>query len=293
MISSWPRDLIFDELWLKSRRVLREALESRRMWPGDEDYRRGRRRQELRGQPLRNQLLQPALGPADYGTLLSPRVSDRTPVTRHRTMYACSREPSAASSSAPACVKVSDREGRPSRPRRVSTSAETLRRTRSCPSACRTARVRQLCAFCSVRVTCVAAIFFSAVRTSCTVRSRSGIVPMIASSGRSESRLTSTVLAERPGRPSSSQSATAFFDRIGRSGPDTGVQFRVQRLELVLDLGLGLAADLAADPLPVHVETERDHPAPAPRTRLVMVTIPAVALEQGPDLQELGGAEGI
>jgi hypothetical protein len=74
MISSWPRDLLFDELWLKSRRVLREALESRRMWPGDEDYRRGRRRQELRGQSLRNQLLQPALGPADYGTLLSPRV---------------------------------------------------------------------------------------------------------------------------------------------------------------------------------------------------------------------------
>jgi predicted nucleic acid-binding protein len=59
---------------------------------------------------------------------------------------------------------------------------------RSCPSACRSARVRQLCAFCSVRVACVAAIFFSAVRTSGTVRSFSGILPMTASSGRSESR---------------------------------------------------------------------------------------------------------
>jgi hypothetical protein len=74
VISSWPQDLLFDELWLKSRRILREALESRGMWPGDEDYRRGRGRQELRGQSLRDQLLQSALGPADYGTLLSPRV---------------------------------------------------------------------------------------------------------------------------------------------------------------------------------------------------------------------------
>ena len=56
-----------------------------------------------------------------------------------------------------------------------------------------------------------------------------------------------------------------------------GVQFRVQRLELVLDLGLGLAADLAADTLPVHVETERDYPTRAPRTGLVMITILAIA----------------
>ena len=33
-------------------------------------------------------------------------------------------------------------------------------------SACRAARARQLCAFCSVRVACVAAIFFSAAPTS-------------------------------------------------------------------------------------------------------------------------------
>jgi len=114
-------------------------------------------------------------------------------------MNACSRDDDAASSNAEACSNVSDCDGRPSSPRGVSTSADTFRRTRSCPSACRMARVRQLCAFCSVRVACVAAIFFSAVRTSCTVRSFSKIVPMAASSGRSESRFASTVLAVRPG----------------------------------------------------------------------------------------------
>ena len=85
------------------------------------------------------------------------------------------------------------------KPPTLHAAAALARRTRSCPSACRMARVRQLCAFCSVRVACVAAIFFSAVRTSCTVRSFSKIVPMAASSGRSESRFASTVLAVRPG----------------------------------------------------------------------------------------------
>jgi hypothetical protein len=39
--------------------------------------------------------------------------------------------------------------------------------------------------------------------------------------------------------------------RVARSGPDARVQLGVQVLELVLDLGPGLAADLLADPLPV------------------------------------------
>ena len=50
----------------------------------------------------------------------------------------------------------------------------------------------------------------SAVRTSCTVSSFSGILPITASSGRSESRFASTVLTVRPGSSSSGQSATAF-----------------------------------------------------------------------------------
>jgi hypothetical protein len=117
-------------------------------------------------------------------------------------MNACSRDDSDASSSAVASASVSDSDRRPSSPRGVSTNTDTFRRTKSCPSACLSARVRQLCAFCNVRVACVAAIFFSTVRTSCTVRSRSGIAPVTASSGRSESRFTSTVLAARPGSSS-------------------------------------------------------------------------------------------
>jgi hypothetical protein len=74
MSSSWPSDLLLDELWLKSQRELRGALEGRALWLGDDDYRRIRQSHELRGRSLRNQLLQPALGAQDYGTLLSPRV---------------------------------------------------------------------------------------------------------------------------------------------------------------------------------------------------------------------------
>jgi hypothetical protein len=50
----------------------------------------------------------------------------------------------------------------------------------------------------------------------------------------------------------------------------------VRFLELVPDLGLGLAADLLADPLPVRVESERDHAAPAPSTGLVVGAVLAV-----------------
>ena len=56
---------------------------------------------------------------------------------------------------------------------------------------------------------CVADIVSNAVRTSWTDSFFSGLVPITAMRGRSESRLTSTVLAVRPGRPSASQSATA------------------------------------------------------------------------------------
>jgi hypothetical protein len=72
------------------------------------------------------------------------------------------------------------------------------------------ALVRQLCAFCTVRVACVPAILVSAVRTWWAVRSCRGVAPMLVSTGFSESRLTSTVFAVRPGKPLASQSATAF-----------------------------------------------------------------------------------
>ena len=104
-------------------------------------------------------------------------------------MNACSRDASAASSSAEACSIVSDWDGRPCRPRGVSTSAETFRRTRSCPSACRTAR-------------------------------QSLLQPV----------------------------GHGLLHRVPLSGPQTSVQLGMQRLELVLDLSLGLAAVLTWSP---------------------------------------------
>jgi hypothetical protein len=68
----------------------------------------------------------------------------------------------------------------------------------------------------------------------------------------------------------------SLLHRVTLSGPQASIQLRVQRLELVLDLGPCLAADLLADPLAGRVETERDHPAPAPGTGLVMRAVPAV-----------------
>lgn len=67
-----------------------------------------------------------------------------------------------------------------------------------------------MCAFWIVRVACVAVILDRAIRTSWAVKSRSGVFPMQASTGRSESRLVSIVFWLRPDIPSASQSATAF-----------------------------------------------------------------------------------
>ena len=81
-------------------------------------------------------------------------------------------------------------------------------------------------------------------------------------------------------------------------GPDTRVQLHMQRLQLVLDLGPGLTADLLADPLPVRGIAQRDHPAPAAGTGLVMGAGPAVAPVVEVDAvfavaPAFGGAEGI
>jgi hypothetical protein len=46
--------------------------------------------------------------------------------------------------------------------------------------------------------------------------------------------------------------------RVGARGPDSRVQFLVQRLELGSDLLLGLAGDLPPDPLPAGAVPERD-----------------------------------
>jgi hypothetical protein len=77
--------------------------------------------------------------------------------------------------------------------------------------------------------------------------------------------------------PATAKLIALGLDRIARHTAHARIQFGVQSLELVLDLGLGLAADLPADPLPVRVKAERNHPAPASRTGLVEGAVPAVA----------------
>ena len=93
-----------------------------------------------------------------------------------------------------------------------------------------------------------------------------------------------------------------LLDRVACCTPHARIQLRVLSLELVLDLALGLAADLPADPLAVRVETRRDHPAEAtpettPRQRPEQVLWRALSRDRNsnrpPELQELGGAEGI
>src|SRR5439155_7176415 len=52
-------------------------------------------------------------------------------------------------------------------------------------------------------------------------------------------------------------------DGVVRLGPDACFDVAVEGFEPVLDDGLGLAGDLAADPLAVRVVPEADHSAPA------------------------------
>ena len=65
-------------------------------------------------------------------------------------------------------------------------------------------------------------------------------------------------------------------NEVRSSFRNAGVKLGVQSLELVLDLGPCVAADLLADPLPVRGEAERDHPAPAPSTGSMVSAVLAV-----------------
>src|SRR5262249_50904729 len=66
-------------------------------------------------------------------------------------------------------------------------------------------------------------------------------------------------------------------ERVAVYRPDAGVQVGVQVLELVLDFGLGLAADLLPGPLPTRAIPQRHDAAPAPRAATVMSGVAAVA----------------
>jgi hypothetical protein len=192
-------------------------------------------------------------------------------------MYACSRESSAAASSAAACSRVSAWDGRPSRPCGVSTSAETFRRTRFRPSA-----VTQGPGEAVVRL-------LQRWRGVGDRHLRQGGADVLDGQvaqrdppGHREDRAERVPvdldgLGGPAGQALGQPVGNRHIHRVARSGPDARVQLRMQRLELVLDFGPGLAAELLADPLPIRGVAERDHPAPAAGTGLVVRAVPAVA----------------
>jgi hypothetical protein len=73
-------------------------------------------------------------------------------------------------------------------------------------------------------------------------------------------------------------------DRVVRLGPDACFDVAVERLEPVLDDGLGLPGDFAADPLAVRVESEADHSPPASVAVPMPVAVAAwrIMLEEDP-----------
>src|SRR6266567_1897965 len=73
-------------------------------------------------------------------------------------------------------------------------------------------------------------------------------------------------------------------DRVVRLRPDPCFDVAVERLEPVLDDGLGLARDFAADSLAVRVESEADHPPPPAVAVLVPLAVTArrIMLEEDP-----------
>src|SRR6266480_4120558 len=73
-------------------------------------------------------------------------------------------------------------------------------------------------------------------------------------------------------------------DRVVRLRPDACFDVAVERLEPVLDDGLGLAGDFAPDPLAVRIESEADH-SPPPTVAVpvpVAVTARRIMLEEDP-----------
>ena len=73
-------------------------------------------------------------------------------------------------------------------------------------------------------------------------------------------------------------------DRVVRLRPDACFDVAVERLEPVLDDGLGLAGDLAPDPFAVGVVSEADHSPPAAVAVPVPVAVTArrIMLEEDP-----------
>ena len=87
------------------------------------------------------------------------------------------------------------------------------------------------------------------------------------------------VLLDRLGGPAVKALGEPVFggapDGVVRLRPDAGFDVAVEGFEPVLDDGLGLAGDLAPDPLGVRVESEADHSAPAAVAVPVTVAVTA------------------
>jgi len=137
-------------------------------------------------------------------------------------MYASSAVPLASLISITACSSVSGFEGRPACcPFGASTSAATLRPTRSSRSACRMARTRTLCAICTVRVDNRSARVANATCTSDAVSSVSLTLPSSSLSAfEIVPRYKVTVRSESPSTPCVGQSSSAsptVYRRRGRS----------------------------------------------------------------------------
>src|SRR5262244_2585359 len=99
---------------------------------------------------------------------------------------------------------------------------------------------------------------------------------MSAVSGARTSRFVETVLADRPSRPWVRKSSTASWTVYLGDERTPSPQFVVHELEIVLDLSLGPATDLAADPPAIGPEAQRDRATPSPQAAPVMVRIAAL-----------------
>ncbi|SFV16019.1 hypothetical protein [Pseudoduganella namucuonensis] len=70
--SEWPVGFLLDEIWLRGRRTLVNALEAAELWPATPDFMAFRKAQKARGERLRDGLLSEALAADDRRWLMSP-----------------------------------------------------------------------------------------------------------------------------------------------------------------------------------------------------------------------------
>ena len=175
---------------------------------------------------------------------------DRTPVSKHKAMNACSRDRSASLSSAAASSTVRDCDGRPACPCGVSTSAETFRRARSWalgvannlgkavvrllkrPGGMRGRHLRQ-------RTPHI--LYGQVLQRDRPDHSQQWLQRVAVDLDR---------LGDTAGKAVSQPVVDGLRDRVPGDGSDASVELRVQLLKLVPDLSLGRPADLLTERFP-------------------------------------------